>query len=110
MVRILIVRILRSTLGPILASTQRPINLHKLPLIRRLQHILRRLRNPSINEIAVPAVRRATRQLHRRGAGPPIRQQLAQIVANGEPQLRDALHAGRAAVRGPKTAAPVLGA
>lgn len=103
-------RIFRSTLGPILASTQRPINLHKLALIRRLEHILRRLRDPSVNKIAMPAVRRATRQLQRRGARPPFRQKLAQIIANGEAQLWDALHAGRAAVRGPEAAAPVLGA
>lgn len=110
-IRIRIPRILNLTkpLSPHLAII-RPHHPPKLPLIITLQHILRRLGHPPIDKIAMPAIAAPTRQLQRRLPRPPIRQGLAQVVADTEPQLGDALHVGRAAVRGLEAGLPVLGA
>lgn len=84
------------------AGAQRPIHRRVFLLgVRSVDHQVSRLLGPSVDEITVTAPGVATCQLQRRSAAPSIREDIAKVVADAEPQLR---HWGRA-VR-----APVIGA
>lgn len=84
------------------------VNASKLALVVGEEHVLRGFGQPAVDEVAVRAVRRSACELERRRAGPAVGEDLAEVVADGEAQLRDALHSRRAAVRGLEAAAPVL--
>lgn len=77
-------------------------------LILRQQHVLSRLGKPAIDEVAVSTIARTGRELQRRRAGPTLRQPGPEVVADAEAKLGHALHTGRAAVRRPEVARPVL--
>ena len=64
-------------------------------------HVGCRIRCPSIDEVTVRAPRRSTRQLAGEVTVPATRQHFAQVIADGEAELRHALHALRAPVGGP---------
>lgn len=61
-------------------------------------YCLGRLLSPTVDKIAVRAPCVATGELQRCGAAPAVGQDLAQIVADAEAQLRHCLHAFGAAV------------
>lgn len=88
----------------------RPIDTGKVSLVIRLQHILGGLGQPSVDEVAMGAVRRSASQLQRRRTIPAIRQGGTQIIPDAESELRHSLHAQRAAVLGAEGLRPVLDA
>lgn len=73
-----------------------------------IDHVLRSLGQPPIDEVSVQAERAPARQLERRGAGPAIGDDLTQVVADGEAQLGHAAHTLGAAVLRAERVVPVL--
>jgi hypothetical protein len=64
----------------------------------RCNQVLSSLRSPSVDEVTVRAVGVAAGKLDRCGAAPSLGKDFAEIVADGEAQLRHSLHARRASL------------
>lgn len=91
----------RSARRPALSITVLAIDLGELALILGIvEHVLGRVLEPAVDEIAVHAERRAGRELKRGRAAPSVGQDLAQVVADREAQARDAVPALGAVVLG----------
>lgn len=61
------------------------------------EHVGGSLRGPTVDEVAVRAPGGAAGELEGRGAAPAVGEDLAEVVADGEAELRHGLHAGGAA-------------
>jgi len=86
-----------SRLAGRLVAVLSEITVHRdvLLLLRgRLNQTLAALFCPSVDEVAVRAVRVAAGKLEGGGAGPAVRESATEVIADGEAQLRHGFHAG----------------